>query len=295
MEINKRLFNKFVGNTITFIYIIFNNIVAFFMYRGLLEILHQFLLPNTHILLIAVLILGLGYIDILNDNRTYLNFIGYLSVIIITLAIVQIPMALREVKFMNIQGVVLHSNRLPKLSTIWTAAFFFSGVSHLTAFNPNFNKISWKKTFLIYIFVGIPVALLSIYVPVGIWGPVAIQNIQFPWIATADTLQVDLFFIERVLFLLLPLFFLLSATQLLNYGHVGYSMFKELFPKKIHHAIFLGFSSVVYLTITMVFNNSQALMKTGSLFNSAFFLVNIVVSAISFFIIKLRGGVKDVK
>ncbi|MBK1813047.1 GerAB/ArcD/ProY family transporter [Clostridium sp. YIM B02505] len=292
VEINKKLFNKVIGNIITFIYIIFNYTVGFFMYRGLVEIVNQFLLPNTHILFVSILVLAIIYVDLFNDNKSYLNFIGYLAVIVIALSLIQLPIAFREVKFFNIRGVIIHSNRLPKLSTIWTAAFFFSGVSHLTAFNPNFKKISWKKTFLVYILVGIPVALLSIYVPVGIWGPVAIQNIQFPWIATADTLQLDLFFIERVLFILLPLFFLLSASQLLNYNHVGYSLFKELFPKKIYHIIFTVFCSILYLIITIVFRNSQSLMKTGSLFNSAFFLVNIAVSAISFFIIKVRGRVK---
>ena len=292
-QINKELYNKYVAILFTTIYIILNNLIAFFMFRALLELVIRFLLPNTNIITVSLLILLVVYIDLFNNNRTYLNFIGYVSLIIILLSMLQVSLSLRNIKFYNLMGTVIHSNKVPSLPSIGAASFYFSGVSHLAALNTEFPKLSAKKTCLIFLVIGIPAALLSIYIPVGIWGPVAVQNVQFTWSATADTLQINLFFIERGIFILFPLFFLMASSQILNYWHTALALFKETMPIKWFQTGFILSSSIIYITVTLLFKNSQSILSYGSLVMTIAFLANTFLTALSFFKVRLKKGIRN--
>jgi Spore germination protein. len=176
IEINKVLFGKFIGNLLSLGYIIVSVAVSFFMYRGIVEIGIRTILPSTPVWFVSIIVLLIYFVSLQQDNRSFLSFIGFVSLFIIFWYSLQILMSLKVIRFYNITGGIIHSLKVPNFNIIAAAGFYFTGVSHLALFNPEFSTISWKRTCLIYCFFGIPVALTSIYIPVGIWGPHAVQK-----------------------------------------------------------------------------------------------------------------------
>ncbi|ERI92438.1 hypothetical protein HMPREF1982_02420 [Clostridiales bacterium oral taxon 876 str. F0540] len=190
-----------------------------------------------------------------------------------------------------IKTAVIHSFKLPNLTTIAAAGFFFSGVSHLSLFNPEFKKISWKKTCLIYIFAGLPIALLAIYIPVGTLGPYMLQKVQLTAVTTADTISVDLFFIERALYIMLPLFFLLSASDFIVFGYVSWSLIKKAIKNKKLSFFTVNILGAGYTIISYLIKDTETMLRLGSLCITLALLYHLFYTTLVFILTKLKEGI----
>jgi hypothetical protein len=288
VEINKRLLGKFLGDAVTYLYIILYFIGAFVMFRGFVEVARQYMLQDTHIFIISAILVLVFFCSLYNTERTILNLIAFITLLITPLLIIQVLLSLKEVKWEFIQGTLIHSIALPKLITIASASLFFSGVFHLSLFNPLFSKFKLKSIILILVVVGVPAALTSIYIPIGIWGPFGAQNLQHIWISTADTMSVDLFIAERIFYIMLPLFFLLSMTATIVYGFVGFNLFKMILFSPKNDFILKVAICFIFVFVSSLIQNTRVVFMAAGLWILIWFGFQYTLAFILFFLAKLE-------
>jgi hypothetical protein len=115
-----------------------------------------------------------------------------------------------------------------------------------------------------------------------------VKDIQLIWVATSDTLRLDLFFIERVLFVLFPLFFLLASSQILDYGFTSYSLIKILIPKRKIDLILVNILGVIYVLLSVYITGTEKLLTYGIITLSAGFFAYHILSLILFIGYKMK-------
>lgn len=295
VEIYKVLFGKALGLFFSSFHWILNTVLSFFMLRGLVEIIIKYILPATPIYVIMASIMILPYITLLNNLESYLRFLGLITGIILFYTIVQLSLTIKGVHWEYVKGVFTHLSLKPNFTVIAMGSYFFSGLSHLSVFNPVFDKLNPKKIYILFLTLGIPAAAATTIIPVGIWGPIATQRVQLIWAATADTLSTELFIIERVFYILLPLFFLGAICQVLNYGFVSYNLTKILIPNKKLDLILVSITGVLFLILGQYFQGTDNVVKAGSITMIISFLAYQVLSLMMFIVCKVkeRGAVYE--
>jgi hypothetical protein len=289
-EIYEKLFGRFIGGIFSLAYLVLNLAISFFMFRGLIEIVIKYMLPSTPIYLIAMTLIILPFSNLYNNERSYLRYIGLISVVVIFYTLVQIMLIMKNINLGYIKGVFTHSHFKPDLTSIAVAGYFFSGVSHLSIYNPVFSKLSPARTCLLFLTFGIFTASFTILAPAGIWGPVAVQKVQLIWIVTSDTLSTELFIIERVLYILLPLFFLLAASQVLNYGFAGYTAIKILIPNRKTYLLLACILGVIYVVLSQYIQGTERVLGYGTAVMIIAFCAYHLSSLLMFIFCKVREG-----
>lgn len=119
----------------------------------------------------------------------------------------------------------------PKFVSIAGATFVFSGYINLVIFNRSFKKLNPRHLWLIPVF-GLLILLLTFLVPVGYQGTIAVEDHIYSWFSTADSIRMELFIVERVLFLFYTIYLTLSLVSAVIHWHVGLELLKGMFQKK---------------------------------------------------------------
>ncbi len=73
---------------------------------------------------------------------------------------------------------------------------------------------------------GLLVLLLTFLVPIGYFGTVAIERHVYTWFSTADSIRIESFIIERMLFIFYFAYMTLSLVSVIVHWHVGLGLFK---------------------------------------------------------------------
>ena len=68
--------------------------------------------------------------------------------------------------------------------------------------------------------------------PIGFHGTVGVGNFTYPWVSTADSMRMEFGFVERVIFIFLPLYAFIALSQVIVVWHVGMHFFLSLLPNK---------------------------------------------------------------
>jgi len=130
-----------------------------------------------------------------------------------------------------------HGREMPSLLALNASLFVFSGFMTLCIFNrviaPNVRR-GWYLA--IVALIGGLNLLLSFFVPIGFHGADGALTVTYPWFATADALRLQFGFIERLLFMFLLLYLLISVVAIIVYWHVGLEIWKSLLPRRIRSA-----------------------------------------------------------
>lgn len=119
----------------------------------------------------------------------------------------------------------------PKFVSIAGATFVFTGYVNLTVFNRSFKKLKPKYVWLIPVF-GLLILLNTFLVPIGYQGTAGVEDHIYSWFSTADSIRMELFIIERVLFLFYTIYLGLSLVSSVIHWHVGLELFKGIFQRK---------------------------------------------------------------
>jgi hypothetical protein len=233
------------------------------MYKGLVELVKNFMLITNPLLLISIILIIIPVAAFKNTDTTFLSATAFITIIMILWIGAQVILVSTEIQQDYLVGSILHSIGSPKFKGIAVAGSFFTATYPLALFNPQFKKISYSKTIFLIALVGFTTAFISIYIPLSIWGPEAAKKLVFVWVSTADTVSVDLFIIERALFITLPLFFLLAMSNALTYSFVGYGLLLKLHPSpKLDKYI-------KFIVCTSFVVGSMSIPKTKDVFENA--------------------------
>ena len=113
----------------------------------------------------------------------------------------------------------------PDLMSLSAATFSFSGYINLAIFNRVFHGLKLKHVWILAV-EGLLVLLLTFLVPIGYFGTVAIERHVYTWFSTADSIRIESFIIERMLFIFYFAYMTLSLVSVIVHWHVGLGLFK---------------------------------------------------------------------
>ncbi|MBB6672322.1 GerAB/ArcD/ProY family transporter [Cohnella nanjingensis] len=119
----------------------------------------------------------------------------------------------------------------PSAISFYAATFVFSGAMNATLFN-RLTKPGYKLRYRWIIpLIGTMFLLVSFFVPIGFHGTQAVGNYLYIWSVTTDCLIMKYGFIQRVLYLFLLLYTLLSLLFVMNTWHTAMEFFKACFRR----------------------------------------------------------------
>ncbi|ETT59436.1 MULTISPECIES: GerAB/ArcD/ProY family transporter [Paenibacillus] len=113
----------------------------------------------------------------------------------------------------------------PDLMSLAAATFSFSGYLNLAIFNRVFHGLKLKHAWILGV-EGLFVLLLTFLVPIGYFGTVAIDRHVYTWFSTADSIRMESFIIERMLFIFYFTYLSLSLVSVIVHWHGGLELFK---------------------------------------------------------------------
>lgn len=196
----------------------------------------------------------------------------------------------------------------PKLVTVAGASFAFTGYVNLSVFNRSFSRMNVKlRHFWIVPVSGLLILLITLIVPIGYHGTVGVEDHIYSWLSTADSMRIEMFVIERVLYLFYVSYLSMSLVTTVMYWHVGLELFKGAFKKNIstkkgeepnagkkpkgdlwlEGVILLGFSSVTLFLSRAV--NQVQLAQIGQWFlNFCFFSQFSLIFLLLFLVLRKR-------
>lgn len=113
----------------------------------------------------------------------------------------------------------------PDLMSLAAATFSFSGYINMAIFNRVFHGLKLKHIWILGV-EGLFILLLTFFVPVGYFGTVAIDKHVYTWFSTADSIRMESFLIERMLFIFYFSYMALSLVSAIVHWHVGLELVK---------------------------------------------------------------------
>ncbi|CAM3739390.1 hypothetical protein COLU111180_06005 [Cohnella lubricantis] len=122
-----------------------------------------------------------------------------------------------------IAGYVRHP---PSFRSVAAATFLFSGYLNMQIFNrlnpPGFRlKHRWLIPLL-----GASFAFFTFFIPIGFHGTIGVDQYMYLWSVTADSMVLKYGFVQRVVYLFLLVFSILSLMFVMNTYHCAMEMFK---------------------------------------------------------------------
>ncbi|WP_310830591.1 GerAB/ArcD/ProY family transporter [Paenibacillus pedocola] len=125
--------------------------------------------------------------------------------------------------------IITYFPHAPDVKSIAAATFSFSGYINMAVFNRVLPKLRLKHRWILGV-QGLAVLLLTFYVPIGYFGTVAVEKHIYTWFSTADSIRINTFLIERMLFIFYFAYLNLSLTSVIIHWHVGKELLTGLFP-----------------------------------------------------------------
>jgi hypothetical protein len=119
----------------------------------------------------------------------------------------------------------------PSWHSLAAATYVFSGFSNMIIFN-RFIKSEIKGWFYI-VLLGLFIINLSssFFIPIGLHGAEGVEEYVYPWFASADSTRFIYGFVERVLFIFLIMYTMISIITAVVYWHVALQLFLHVCPR----------------------------------------------------------------
>lgn len=310
----------------TFMIYLFTSLMSKFPGKGIPEIYAQSLpklVASPLIVIFALLWCLAGIITLLSFVDITLRFIspdtGSLSIIISFLFIVclcarmdslsllyglemmlgiSLPLIIytafkaitnRDFNWDAVLQIMTFAPHAPDLKSVMAATFTFSGYVNLAIFNRVFHKLKLKHRWIMGVQCFV-VLLLTFFVPIGYFGTVGVERHVYTWFSTADSIRIESFLIERMLYIFYFAYVTMSLVSVIIHWHIGKEMMMSLFPsskqktskaKRWQEAAVLGLFCVVTLSFMRL--DQYELNGLGVFFLKARGAGEVLISAVLFY------------
>jgi hypothetical protein len=261
VEINRYLCGKFVGGFFSILHAAMFFCISFIMFRAIMELILEFLMPNTPIFFLAILLVTVPISTLLHTDRSLLYLMTFFTVIACILLFFIFWMGIKELEWNTVQGLIVHTWKPPSIKGIAAAAFVYGVYSCLAVWNPYFAPTSIKKSVVMFSTIGLVITLFGTLMPLAVMGPWAIRNMNLIWAMTAETFPIDLFVLERGLFCIIPLILLIGYMGILLYTYKGYRFLVLLYKKKMVTKIIFGFILACFVTFSILIKRSVVIFE----------------------------------
>lgn len=181
--------------------------------------------------------------------------------------IVYKAMASKYFYFVHVKRILHYFWQMPDYSSLSAATYFFIGYINLAILNRYIDTKKVIKSLWTLPLIGFVVISFTFAVPIGFLGVNGVNDVVFPWIFITDSLRMGYGFIERVLYLMLYIFLMLSLLFGILTWHVGLKLFEGMFFKynlkpakkrKLNGYMFLTFFGAVTILL-QTFTNEREL------------------------------------
>lgn len=197
------------------------------------DITLRFVSPDTgpHLVILSFLVLVCFCARM--DSLSVLYGMEMMLAIILPLIVYAIVKALVNPDFSwdSVLQIVTYSAHAPDWKSIAAATFSFSGYFNMVVFNRVLPKIKMKHSW-IFAVNGLAVLLLTFYVPIGYFGTIGVERHVYTWFSTADSIRINTFIVERMLFVFYFAYLTLSLVSVTVHWHVGKELLTGLFRSR---------------------------------------------------------------
>ncbi|MEC1522477.1 GerAB/ArcD/ProY family transporter [Neobacillus niacini] len=195
-------------------------------------LLKRFLTPDMPLTWITATFLAFLSYGILMKSKSVLFTIETVLlfclpfIFVITLKAYTAP----ELKLDFIKESLMYINHYPSFPAVAASIYLLLGGFNLVIFNRLFKReqrINWKNMLFIG-FIGGGTFVTTFFIPIGMLGFDAVEHVVYPWITTSDTLRLEFFIVERVLYIFLLLYLAISFLSVLIHWHVTLELLKSI-------------------------------------------------------------------
>lgn len=123
-----------------------------------------------------------------------------------------------------------YSLGLPSWNSFAAVTYIFTGYVNWAIFNRCIqadNKLKYTWTIPV---IGALVILTTFVVPIGYHGTIGVDDYNYTWASTVDSMRVEFGFVERVLFIFLLLYFCIALLFITMTWHVSAELIKSILP-----------------------------------------------------------------
>ncbi|KGR83882.1 GerAB/ArcD/ProY family transporter [Lysinibacillus odysseyi] len=177
-----------------------------------------------------------------------------------------------------VKDAALYVNKWPNIDAFSACFFLFLGVANLTIFNRFFTekqKFGWKQIFIIAV-IAMATLFTTYFIPIGFNGLENIGELVYPWISTSDSLRMEYFIIERVLFVFLLFYLGIAFLSILIHWHASMEFLKFVFNlekikykgKKFGKFIPVPFFIGISLILVQLLNEYRLFLYTHYFYNA---------------------------
>ena len=130
-----------------------------------------------------------------------------------------------------VREAALYINQVPNWHSFSACFFLFLGAANLFIFNRFFreNQKFGIKQILFIVILSIGTLFTTYFIPIGFNGFDGINELVYPWIATTDSIRMDYFIVERVLFMFLLFYLGIAFLSILIHWHAAAEFLKFTF------------------------------------------------------------------
>lgn len=122
-----------------------------------------------------------------------------------------------------------HLWNTPDLQALAAATFTFSGYANLVIYNKVLQGFRPRRVWILAV-EGLIALLLTLLVPIGIHGTMAVDRHAYPWFSVADSIRIETFLIERMLYVFYLAYLVLSMVSVIIHWHVCQQLLKQVHP-----------------------------------------------------------------
>ncbi|KGR78774.1 GerAB/ArcD/ProY family transporter [Ureibacillus sinduriensis] len=195
-----------------------------------------------------------------------------------------------------VKDAALYVNQMPNLNSFGACLFLFLGVVNLFIFNRFFTEkqsFKWKHAALIGV-ISTMTLFTTYFIPIGFHGFENIDELVYPWISTSDSIRMEFFIIERVLFVFILFYLGIAFLSILIHWHVSMEFLKFVFHLEkikfrgltVGTVIPLPFFIGISLYFLRELNEYQLFRISGLFYDSLIFFFSLIT--ILLFFIKRR-------
>jgi len=195
-------------------------------------LLKRFLTPDMPLSWITITFLWFLAVRILLNSKSVLYTVEFVLVcclpfvFVITIKAYTSP----ELNWDFIRESLMYIHNPPSYTAIAASTYLLLGGFNLIIFNRLFKEkqqINLKNMLLIS-FIGGMALVTTYFIPIGMLGFDAVGNVVYPWITASDTLRLEFFVVERVIYIFLLLYLAISFLSVLIHWHVTIELLKSI-------------------------------------------------------------------
>ncbi|MDF2066402.1 GerAB/ArcD/ProY family transporter [Bacillus sp. Cr_A10] len=191
-----------------------------------------------------------------------------------------------------VKVAIMNINKEPSYTAFSASTYVFIGAVNIIIFNKFMNitqRIGIKQVIFLGL-VGIFSLFTTYFIPIGFNGFEQIENLNFPWVSTSDSIRLRYGIIERVIFVFVIVFLGVAFISLLIHWHVSLKLFESIFhfkklkwkSKNLTSYLFVFLFGVMGIISTRQINEYQLFKYSSYFYNTLPIFYVILISILLF-------------